>query len=79
MSGVEDANITVREIYDLLLKLTGKVEALIVLDGERTKRLDSQDSRLQAIERRVWALPSIATICSIAAVIVTVVGIWQGR
>ncbi|MEU3350272.1 hypothetical protein [Streptomyces sp. NPDC037389] len=49
--------------------------ALLVQRGDQTdQRLTDLDTRLNAVERSRWPLPSLAAVVSIAAVIVS---IWQ--
>lgn len=42
-------------------------------EGNITRRLDQQETDLEAVQRRVWAIPSAATVIAAAALIVTLI------
>ena len=42
------------------------------LDGI-VKRLDAQEMDLEAVQRRVWALPGVAAVAAIVAIVVAIV------
>ncbi|PSJ29547.1 hypothetical protein B7P34_06670 [Streptosporangium nondiastaticum] len=52
----------------------GALALLVQRDDQTDQRLTDLDSRVAAVERGRWPLPSLAALVSIAAVIVSV---WQ--
>lgn len=58
--------ITPKEIYDAVIKLTGRVDVLIAREEENTKDLVDHEARIRALERARWPLPTIAVLVSIA-------------
>jgi len=76
--------ITAREIYDAVVRLTGRVDVLIeqqnttsrdLSDHEKAAASAHQDfeSRLRSLERSRWPLPSLAAVMSLAALGVSIV------
>lgn len=76
--------ITGREIYDAVVRLTGRVDVLI--EQQNTTARDLQDhekvsasthadfeSRLRSLERARWPLPSLAAAVSLAALAMTII------
>lgn len=74
--------ITAREIYDAVVRLTGRVDVLIeqqnttsrdLQDHERNSAAAHQDfeTRLRSLERARWPLPSLAAAVSLAALALT--------
>lgn len=58
--------ITAREIYDAVLRLTGKVDVSIAQQEETSKDLTDHEARIRALERTRWPLPTIAVLVSVA-------------
>lgn len=66
--------ITLREVYDAVVRLTGRVDVMIA-QQEHSKAVDADhESRLRVLERARWPLPSLAVLCSLAALAVTLLG-----
>jgi len=72
--------ITLRDVYEAVNRLAervsglaGQVEALQERFDRSDKQRDDHESRLRALERRQWPIPSAALLVSIVAVVVTVV------
>lgn len=65
--------ITTREIYDAVLKLTGKVEVVILQQAENNKDLADHETRLRDLERSRWPIPTVALLISLAAFILTAI------
>lgn len=66
--------ITLKDIFDKLQKIA---EDVIVLRQEASHSValaDDHERRIRAIERRIWALPSIATVLGVIGV---VLGVWD--
>lgn len=75
--------ITAREIYDAVVRLTGRVDVLIeqqnttardLQDHERLSVSVHQDfeTRLRSLERARWPLPSLAAAVSLVAIALTI-------
>lgn len=76
--------ITAREIYDAVVRLTGRVDVLI--EQQNTTSRDLQDhekasaathsdfeTRLRSLERARWPLPSLAAAVSLVALALTII------
>ena len=63
-----------REVYDAVLRLTTKVEALTGQIGELIADHDDHEKRLRALERGRWPLPALGAVLSVAAVVVAATG-----
>jgi hypothetical protein len=78
-----------REIYDRLADVDRKVDAVgskvdRLVDahdvirgdiGELREDIRDHEDRLRTLERGRWPLPSLAALCSIAAVVIALVGL----
>jgi len=62
--------ITAREVYDAVVRLTGRVDVLISQQSTTQAEVQDHESRLRVLERARWPLPSAAVLLSIAALIV---------
>lgn len=62
--------ITAREVYDAVIRLTGRVDVLISQQSTTQAEVQDHESRLRVLERARWPLPSAAVLLSIAALIV---------
>lgn len=78
--------ITAREIYDSVVRLTGRVDVLIEQHGALSQdlrehevftdtRYADHEGRLRSLEKARWPLPSIAAAVSLAALIVAIIKI----
>lgn len=67
MSGI---TITAREVYDAVVRLTGRVDVLIAQQGQTQQEVQDHESRLRSLERARWPLPSAAALLSLAALII---------
>jgi hypothetical protein len=71
--------ITVREIYDQLVRLTTAVEGLLKDHGDTVTRLaelrTDHETRLRALERARWPLPSIAALLGAGSLVVAVIAL----
>lgn len=76
--------ITAREIYDAVVRLTGRVDVLIeqqsttsrdLADHEKASAATHQDfeTRLRSLERARWPLPSLAAAVSLVAIALTII------
>ena len=60
------AVITGREIYDAVVRLTGRVDVLIEQQAHTTADVVDHESRIRTLERARWPLPSLAVLVSLA-------------
>lgn len=59
--------ITSREIYDAVVRLTGRVDVLIEQQNHTTNSVTDHEGRLRSLERARWPLPSVALLLSLAS------------
>lgn len=66
--------VTPKEIYDAVntvsrnvAGLSGKVDVLIAQHSEVARAVSDHESRLRTAERRLWQLPSVASVLAVAA------------
>lgn len=83
MEPLGGVTITAREIYDAVVRLTGRMDVLIeqhnsmvqdVRDHEAradTRHAD-HEARLRSLEKARWPLPSLAAVVSIASLAVAI-------
>jgi hypothetical protein len=64
--------ITAREIYDAVLTLTGRVDALIAQQGEVAEDVRDHETRIRSLEKARWPLPSLAILVSVAGLVIAV-------
>ncbi|WP_427422651.1 hypothetical protein [Lysinibacillus fusiformis] len=60
--------ITSREIYDAVVRLTGRVDVLIEQQGQTQHDIQDHEGRLRSLEKGRWPLPSAALLVAIASV-----------
>jgi hypothetical protein len=63
----------VKEIYDAVLRLTGRVDTLIAQHDETRTDLKDHEVRIRALERNRWPLPSLAVLLSAGALILAAI------
>lgn len=66
-------NITWREIYDALLRLTGKMDVLIIQTEERKEIDKDHETRIRNLEANRWPLPTLGALTGIAALVITII------
>lgn len=71
MEPLGGVTITAREIYDAVVRLTGRVDVLIEQQNQTQHVTQDHESRLRAVERRMWPLPSFALLVSLGALVLT--------
>jgi prophage DNA circulation protein len=69
-SGLGSITITSREVYDAVVRLTGRVDVLINQQSATQTDVADHETRLRALERARWPLPSAAVLLSLAALII---------
>lgn len=62
--------VTAREIYDGVVRLTGRVDVLISQIADVTKDLSDHEARIRSLERARWPLPSIAALIGVLSLLV---------
>lgn len=67
--------VTLRDVYQELRKVSDVVTGL-ALDSSR---VDDHETRIRTVERRVWALPSLATIIALASLAVAILTVIAPR
>lgn len=76
--------ITAREIYDAVVRLTGRMDVLIEQHNTMTQdlrdheiradaRYADHEGRLRSLEKARWPLPSLAAVVSLAALAVAII------
>lgn len=76
--------ITAREIYDAVVRLTGRVDVLIEQQNTTSRDLSDHEkasssvhadfeTRLRSLERARWPLPSLAAAVSLVALSLTLI------
>jgi hypothetical protein len=68
--GLGSITITSREVYDAVVRLTGRVDVLITQQSATQGDVADHETRLRALERARWPLPSAAVLLSLAALII---------
>jgi hypothetical protein len=64
--------ISPKEIYDQVVRVSGKIDVLIAQNEELKKDVQDHEARIRHLERNRWPLPSIAAICGVAALLVSI-------
>jgi hypothetical protein len=68
-----------REIYDAVVRLTGRVEVLIEQQTQTAHDVQDHEARLRALERARWPLPTISVLLAILSLGVAVFVAFGGR
>lgn len=63
------AVISSREIYDAVVRLTGRVDVLIEQQTHTQADVVDHETRIRTLERARWPLPSMAVLVSVGACI----------
>lgn len=64
--------ITSREIYDAVVRLTGRVDVLIAQSEEVRHDLQDHENRLRTLERARWPLPALSVLIALGSLSVAV-------
>lgn len=65
--------ITGREIYDAVVRLTGRVDVLIEQQTAIRQDVQDHEQRLRAVEARLWPLPAASLLVALTALAVGVI------
>ena len=63
--------ITSREVYDAVVRLTGRVDVLINQQSATQSDVADHESRLRLLERGRWPLPSLAALLAVGSLMVS--------
>jgi hypothetical protein len=66
MSGIV---ITSREIYDAVVRLTGRVDVLIAQSEDLKHDLNDHENRIRNLEKARWPLPTIMVVVGVLALL----------
>lgn len=61
--------ITSREIYDAVVRLTGRVDVLIQQTGDMQHDIQDHENRLRNLERSRWPIPALTVVISVLALV----------
>ena len=70
------AVISSREIYDAVVRLTGRLDVLIEQQAHTNQDVIDHESRLRALEKARWPLPSLAVVLSLASLGLSILVRW---
>jgi hypothetical protein len=59
--------ITSREIYDAVVRLTGRVDVLITQQADAHADLQDHEARIRSLEKARWPLPAVSLLISLGA------------
>lgn len=77
MEPLGGVTITSREIYDAVVRLTGRVDVLIEQQTATRNDVQDHEMRLRSLEKNRWPLPSLAALISLASLAVAGVALWS--
>ena len=63
--------ITAREVYDAVVRLTGRVDVLIAQQTADHQDVTDHEARIRSLERTRWRLPALSTVVSAVALVAT--------
>lgn len=67
MEPLGGVTITAREIYDAVVRLTGRVDVLIEQQANTTHDVKDHEARLRTLERGRWPLPALTIVIALAS------------
>ena len=62
-----------REIYDAVVRLTGRVDVVIMQTDEQKGDVKDHEIRIRQLEANRWPLPTLGALTGIAALIITLI------
>jgi hypothetical protein len=65
--------ITAREVYDAVIRLTGRVDVLISQQTSTQNEVQDHESRLRSLEKARWPLPSAAALMAFVALVLPLI------
>lgn len=64
--------ITSREIYDAVVRLTGRVDVLIEQQSQTNSDVQDHEARIRVLERGRWPIPALTIVLAIGALGVSI-------
>lgn len=59
--------ITSREIYDAVVRLTGRVDVLIEQQNHANNEIQDHEARLRSLEKGRWPLPALSVLLALGS------------
>lgn len=72
MEPLQGVVITAREIYDAVVRLTGRVDVLIENQQHTNEDVKDHEGRIRTLERGRWPLPTLSVLLALGALGVAV-------
>ena len=66
--------VTSREIYDAVVRLTGRVDVLIEQHNAHSTEIADHESRIRVLEKARWPLPTLSVIIALLGIAYTYFG-----
>lgn len=63
--------ITSREIYDAVVRLTGRVDVLIEQQADIKHDIGDHETRIRNLERNRWPLPAVTVLIALGALVIS--------
>lgn len=73
MDPLGGVTITSREIYDAVVRLTGRVDVLIEQQTRTASEVRDHEARLRTLERSRWPIPTVTALVAVAALVLQLV------
>jgi hypothetical protein len=70
MSGIV---ITSREIYDAVVRLTGRVDVLITQTEDIKHDLSDHENRIRNLEKARWPIPAVTALVALFSLVIAVI------
>jgi len=67
--------ITAKEVYDAVIRLTGRVDVLIEQQANTNNDVVDHESRIRSLERGRWPLPALSAVLALGALVTSVLPI----
>jgi hypothetical protein len=64
--------ITSKEIYEAVLRLTGRVDVLIEQQAHTNNDVQDHEGRIRSLEKGRWPLPALSVVLALGALAVSV-------
>lgn len=79
MPPLSDTIITSREIYDAVVRLTGKVDVLIEQQNHTNTDVVDHENRIRQLEKARWPLPALSIVFAIIAIAIPILQHFAGN
>lgn len=67
--------ITLRDVYAVVERTASDVAEIKAHASSQVEKVNDHENRLRAVERKVWQLPSIATVVAVVAAAASALGV----